>query len=773
MLNRRQFVFNVPAMAGIAFQRTGGIRQIDIVHHTHTDVGFTNAPSVVRDRQIRYIDAAIDLCTSEKGFRWTIESILDLDDWWRSAAPTQHDRLLRLVDAGSMDVMALPFNQVPFLNALQWRQMMSWIPAPLWRRLNPRAAMQNDVNGFPRAGAISLLDRNIHHLMMGINAEDGGPPFRRPSAFWWKMPDGRRLFVWLGEHYGRAMAYLGASQEAGLRADEPSVRAAHATCLKRVRQLETDGYQYDRLILTFTHPASYDNGAPFPPLAPFVEAWNRLGLQPALRLVIATQAVLEMEKRIGSSAPVLDGEWTDWWANGSASGPRELAASRCAKRYVSAALSPAWGPMPAGAAPSLEAILKDLCLFDEHTWGASTSVRAPYSLETLGQYVEKSQLAYHPMGQAEWLLARRAYTKIEPLGEGIYATNPAPAEVSGWAAIPERSLFGNFQSVVDRATGARTELHKEGTSMRFWVEKLPAHSIRAFRAEAAAVVGSSSTARPVVKLDDAGWPLSASWPAMRKPLFEGLGEFLCVGLVPAADRQSIKRLHANPNAKTRAEMRKNILVQSAAAYDTAEFKETPHTLLYQQKIRHPRIDQAQRVVELWKREPRARISIRFDRLSSTAPEVFYVAFTLPEGVRLPVFSCGGVPFTPYADQLPGSCRDYFGIDGWAHYASEDGHWVWVTRDAPLVSVGGPHALERHESEPADRHRVLAMVFDNCWHTNFVADSHGAMEFQFDLVWAEKIVKPADLAEALVSEPVVKVNRAARESPALMKNLFRP
>ncbi len=774
MLNRRQFLIEVPALARVALGQAERIRQIDIIHHTHTDVGYTSAPSVVRDQQKRYIDAAIDLCTREKGFCWTIESILNLHDWWQAASQPQQSRLLTLIDAGRVDVMGLPLNQAPMMNALQWRQMMSWIPDDLWRRVKPRAAMQNDVNGFPRAGAIALLNRGIRHLLMGINADSGGPPFRRPSAFWWKMRDGRRLFVWLGDHYGRAMAYLGATRQAGLPSDERSVRAAHANCLQRVRKLESEGYEYDRLILTFTHPGSYDNGAPFPPLAPFVEAWNGLGLQPALRLVIATDAVMEMEKKVGSRAPVLEGEWTDWWVNGCASGPREVAASRYAKRYVSAALSPAWGPMPAEAAPSMEAILKDLCLFDEHTWGASTSIKAPDDLRTLGQYVEKSELAYRPMGRAEWLLARRSRTKIDPLPEGIYAVNAAPAEFSGWASIHANSLFGEFQSLVDASTGAKTELLKADGALRFWLEKVPAHSMRTYRAESSAAAAVSSESRVTVKLDATGWPLSASWPGMRKPLFEGsLGEFLCVGLIPPADRRTITRLHANPDAGQRAEVRRKSLLQSGARYDPAERKETPHTWIYEQKMRHDRLGNARRRVELWKREPRARISVRLDRLSSVAPEMFYLAFALPEGRPLPVVSSGGVPFTPYTDQLPGSCRDYFGIDGWAHYATGDGDWIWVTRDAPVVSVGGPHALERHESEPADRHRILAMVFDNCWHTNFVADSHGAMEFQFELAWMERIAKPADLAEALVAEPVVMVNRAAHEDPALMKNLFRP
>jgi hypothetical protein len=140
---------------------------------------------------------------------------------------------------------------------------------------------------------------------------------------------------------------------------------------------------------------------------------------------------------------------------------------------------------------------------------------------------------------------------------------------------------------------------------------------------------------------------------------------------------------------------------------------------------------------------------------------------------MPVFASGGVPFTPYRDQLPGSCRDYFAIDGWAHYVTNEGHWLWVTRDAPLVSVGSPHVVELHQKEPAETRRILAMVFDNSWHTNFVADSHGTMEFQFDLVWRGSMANPADLAQALVAEPLVLWNPAIHEPPAIVNHLYRP
>jgi hypothetical protein len=536
------------------------------------------------------------------------------------------------------------------------------------------------------------------------------------------------------------MAYLSPAWDRDhLRIDEASLRAAHESFTKRLHAIESDGYRHERLILTFTNPVHYDNGEPVPSLGPFIAGWNKLGLQPALRLVTATEAVFDMEKAVGRNIPEMQGEWTDWWANGDASAPREVAASRVAKRAVAAALAPVFGGLPPAARPQVESILRDLCLFDEHTWGAASSISAPYGLETQAQFAEKSDLAFRPMGAAQMLLRRRVRAKVDPMPEGVYAVNPTPAAISGWAAGPDGKPV--------------------------WVGKLPANSVRIHRDEAVPAV-----AKPHVKLDASGWPLAAAWPGMTRPLFDGaLADFLCVAAVPPANRATIAQLHA----KFDAEIRRTVFRESTATYGKTKATETPHTLLYEQEMRHERLAQARRTVELWKAEPRARIAVRFDRIGSPAPEVLLLSFTLPEGVPMPVFSSGGVPYTPYRDQLQGSCKDYFAIDGWAHYPSGDGHWLWVTRDAPLVAIGGPHVVERHQVEPADHRRILARVFDNCWHTNFVADENGTMEFQFELAWSPKIERPAELAEALAADPIVIANPAVHEPPSLLNNLYRP
>ncbi|MBI4876401.1 MAG: hypothetical protein HY822_17335 [Acidobacteria bacterium] len=732
------------------------VRQVDIYHHSHTDVGFTDLPSVCRDMQVRFLDAALDACLANRGFRWTCEVTLTVDDWWRASSAARRAALLRVVGSGQMDVMALAFNQAPYMNAAQWERMLDWLPADLLEKLNPRAAMQNDVNGFPRAGALRLLDRDIRHLLMGINADSGGPPFRRPSAFWWKMPDGRRMFVWLGEHYGTAYAWFepknwirqqprGAATEfrpprAGdfHRTDEASLRAAHQHFLGRLRKLEAEGYDCDRLILAYTNQWRYDNDPPFPPLAPFIDAWNKLGLEPRLRLTTATQAVADMERAVGARAPVQEGEWTDWWCNGNQSGPREVSASRFAKRYLAAALSPVWGPLPATEKPVVESAYRDLCLFDEHTWGANISISRPDDLQTIGQYTEKSALAYRPMGHAESLLGRRARAKFDPLPGGLYVANPAKAPYSGWVEFDARALRDDFVSVLDSKSGAKMALvQSPNNRVRFWMNELAPGLFAALRLSKEEVEDRSESFKVVIERDPKGWPVAMD------PLFKGeLGGFLAAETFPPAGREAV---------------RKKAFRITSATYGAIRTEETPHTLVCTQPFDHPRLKNAERRLELWKHAPRARLTVRFHRLSLNAPEVFYLAFGFPAAGVLPEFSNGGVPFTPYSDQLPGSCRDYYAIDGWARYRTPAGDCLWVTRDAPLVAVGGPHTLARRTTAPQDSHRLLAQVFDNFWHTNFVADSHGEMSFQFDLAWQPQIQNPGALADALATDPVVLLN----------------
>ena len=184
------------------------IQQVDLIHFSHTDYGFTDHPAVCRDMQRRYLDLALDAAQASANapegarFKWTAETTIAVNDWWQAARAERRKEFLQVVRAGQIEVSALPLNNTSFLSRDQWHTMTHWLPEDLWKQLQPQTAVQNDVNGFPRAGAKELLDRGICYLFSGINSDSGGPPLPRLTAFWWKQPDGRRLFVWLSLSYG-------------------------------------------------------------------------------------------------------------------------------------------------------------------------------------------------------------------------------------------------------------------------------------------------------------------------------------------------------------------------------------------------------------------------------------------------------------------------------------------------------------------------------------------------------------------------------------------
>ena len=813
------------------------IQRLDLVHFCHSDYGFTDHPTVCRELQRRYIDIAVDAVLAtmrgpeENKFCWTAEMTLAVRDWWREASPERRDEFLQAAASGQLDVAALPLNQTPTLNRRQWQKLVHWLSEDLWRRIQPQSAIQNDVNGMPRAGAVALLDRGVHRMFFGINSESGGPPQKRPAAFWWKMPDGRRMFVWLGDAYPDGYSYFEPNSwrrgpvpessdtryrppqpEEILPSDDASMRRAHGHVVERLRRLEASGYPHETLLISMTNEWRIDNDPPFPPLADFVAAWHRLGLQPTLRLTTVSKALESLEEEIGGRIPELEGEWTDWWANGVASGPRELSASRFAKRAVAAAEANVWGPLDAGGRKIVEEIYEQLCLFDEHSWGHINSVAVPWSLEVLGQYNEKSRYAYRSLAQAQMLLSQRARRRLANAEEGFYVVNASKLPWSGWITMLSSCLRDAYRSLEDPATGVKTPLELRnglrpyerpqtpeeltientaatfpdncpGMAARFWMEGLGGGEIRRLRLSLVPADDLPSSPEKTAKgkgglkvqLDQHGWPATAAWPGMERPLFlPGFGDFLSVGVRGFAPRWIAREVFAAEDDAERERRRGEALEEiPAAAAGQAAVEHNAPTTVYTQVLRHPRLQWATRRLELWKYEPRARFTLRFYRTSSEAPELFFVAFPLPCKGVLPRTSNGGLPFIPYKDQLPGSCRDYFAVDGWVHYETPQGNWLWVSRDAPLVAFGGQQALARSKEPPEETDRVLAMIFDNRWFTNFVADSHGVMEFQFDLVWkaaGDGPISAEDLADSLLAEPQAIITSSRKDDPIVAHHL---
>jgi len=457
---------------------------------------------IAEELQGRFLDVAIDAAIQTRNkpedqrFRWSAEALDVVKTWWDKASPERRKELLASIENGQIAVNALPFHIHPFINERQWKLMTNWVPSELWEKLKPSVGMQHDVNGFPRSAAIGLLDHGVNYMWTGINDHFGGAPFKPPYAFWWKMPDDRKILVWLGFPYWEGYLFFAEQQwrsrqrEANntqfwsprpgdmLKSDEASVRKAHEICTKRIGKMISEGYPYDFITVSITNQWRIDNDGPFIPLVDFVNKWNELQLKPRLNLKTVDVAMKRVEERIGDRIDVRSGEWLDWWSFGVISNPRELSASRQATNLVEAAHSSVFGPETDWLRKETDQIDRWLCRYYEHTFGSNVTLSDPYSLFNLGQLNEKASFAYRPYEKAKWLLARRVQAAFSHETEGLYIINTGKAPYTGWVYLdPVGFRKQKFQLVEHSGTGVKSKLYFDRKGARFWVDKIDRDSL--------------------------------------------------------------------------------------------------------------------------------------------------------------------------------------------------------------------------------------------------------------------------------------------------------
>ena len=786
------------AQTGSSTSDTLEIEYIDIIHCTHTDYGYTDHPYIVEELQSKFLDIAIDAASAtshlpeDRRFYWTAEALDVVFRWWEKASPERRLELERLINNGQIDISALPFNVHPFLNAKQWDLALNWVTEELWQKFKPSVGIQHDVNGFSRAAAIRLLDKGVKYIWNGINTYWGGAPFPQPSGFWWQMPDGRKILVWqsfpywfgynlLTERDWRHIQSNASNTQFRtprigdiLQADEASVRKAHSILLEKIKKMKEEGYNYDFITVSITNQWRIDNDGPFPPLTDFIKKWNELNLIPKLRLTTASEAMARIEKRVGENLPVAKGEWPDWWAFGGASSPRELAASRHASNYVEAALSPVWGGNDENVLNKVKEIDRSLCRFYEHTFAANEATSNPYGLFNQSHLAEKNIYAYRPYEQSKWLVAQRMRKLFTNQDEGLYAVNAGETDYTGWIKLDKISFRGvDYKLVKDTGSRESAKLLTNNRTVKFWVNKLKANSYKRFLLSEDSVFVEMNQPKPEIKVDKNGWPKSVQWEGVKQALFTGdIGKFLSLESTVGRHIE-----HKIWNEKDSLKRMEKVLESTRQTYctvdDSVQQEETPFSMIYTQTFYHPRLKEGTRTLEIYKNEPRVSVNIKFNRISSPNPEIFYVGFPMPDNGVFPVTSNGGIGLKPYLDQIPGTCTDFLTIDGWVNYPSKTGSWLWSSRDAALISFSEPQLAAKRLSPPDNMNKILAMVYNNMWEVNFLDDSSGEMKFHFDLTWKDKQLTTNEAFQIIRTynlHPLIMINPATREDPFTFKRM---
>lgn len=762
------------------------VEYIDIIHFCHTDYGFTDDPAIAEELHRKYLDIGIDAVLEtvddkqKPRFCWTAEALETVASWWKTATPQRRNDLLRAIKSGQLEVTAMPFNIHPFFDEELVDEMVNWIPDSLWNAFAPEVAIQHDVNGFPRAIVSKMQEKGVKYFWSGLNLHWGGIFHKPPYAFWWEMPNGKKVLVWLGMPYWEGYDFFAETQwryaqriasntqfrapRTGdmLKADEASVREAHKVCLAKIAKMQEEGYPYDFIVTSLTNQYRCDNDGPFPAFASFVAKWNELGLKPRLNFTTAKEAMKKIEKRIGDKISTLRGEWTDWWSFGLASSPRELSAARQARLYYKAAAAPVWGKMPKSGVEKVKSIKRDLCRYYEHTFGSWETDSDPFSLFNQSHLNTTNAYAFRPYQQAQWLLAQRVRACLTNEKEGLYIVNAGKSTYTGWVDIDPASFVRQpYKSVV--CSNVKIPLLKSEGCAKLWVKGLKPNEIRHFTFSRDSIGFSDKIKMPTVELLENGWPKGVKWDNCHKEL--NTASFGDLSSLNSLVGRKVSSAWYVLDSVKRENLIKKCTMVNEASYGNVEMEETPYTIVYKQKIKHASLKSAERRMEIWKEKPRVNCRIVIDRASNPSPEIIYIHFPFSNSKGMPVTSNGGMEFVPYKDQLRGTCTDFYAIDGWVQIPDESGHWVWSSRDAALVCFGGNRFGKKSNYPPQDVNHLAVMAYNNMWECNFLNDCIGKMEYSFDILWEEKHKSSQDLinsTEANFIKPIIFVNPSTRE-----------
>ena len=756
------------------------VETIYLIHHSHTDIGYTHDQPIVWDLHGRFIDEAVRLAGKYAGsktdgaFRWTVENTGVLVEWLKHTTSDNVARFVELERAGRIEVTGMFANLTPLLDTdqlIESLQLVGKLREQYGFKINH--AMNCDVNGQSWCLVDLLLDAGIEGFTMAINTHFGGSPLHRPDVFWWEGPSGRKILAYNGWPYDTGWRFGIGNEERILDEWWPRIQA-------RMDEIE---YPLPVLMMQSFHPFG-DNGPAYEGFTIFIDKWNMAGKSP--NIILATpQMWWDAVRPYADRLPTYRGDWTDFWNFGSISSAREQATNRNSRtrlRSADAAAAATLGLATPLATRHLartmaqyrEEAWKALNLWDEHTWGADLSLRAPESEDTVTQWYHKAHYAYQARSLS-LMLQRDALADLS-----LHVQRESPEDLLVFNSLPwTRTIFGEVplhvgspRGLPDDATSGR---HSQD---RVWSTDLYAEAAQTREGKAeegrmglprVQVPGYGFTIvkrADLVKLNPEHFREDA---VVENAHFRLTFDIDFGGMISLYDKQLERELYDNESGYP----------LNGFVHEEVADKEHPwpRWLMF-------RMDWGSEVVERdrgWKPGWRAnrlppehvrihrvydtpygqRIIQVLDAPGITGPlvqSVFlpegerYVEFeswwvmgqsTHPEGTYLTFpfdvpgattrIDLGGQPMIAGAEQIPGDCYDYYTAQQWVDFSNEQFGVTIALPDNPMVQFGDFHFGHNQQNFSIERALLLGWVTNTYWETNFRTHQPGGVHARYRVI----------------------------------------
>ncbi len=760
---------------------------IYILPHSHNDIGYTEIQTNVERKQLNNLLTGIDYARRTRDypagarFVWNLEGVYAADLFLHRMSETQQQAFIGAVKDGGVALNGMYVNTLTGLcrpeELLQLFHRSKEVAA--LSGANVDAAMISDVPGYTWGTVTAMAQAGIKYFSAAPNYFDRiGDILEQweDKPFYWVSPSGKeKVLVWI-PYKGYALSH---GMPEGLTKKFVD---------DYIAELKRKNFNYDISYIRWSGHG--DNAVPDMTICDFVKYWNATYSWPKFIISSTSTAFHAFEERYGSQLPLEKGDWTGYWEDGAASSAFETAENRASSSRISQAEA-LWTMKGASAASAAfpadrdREAWKNVILYSEHTWGADVSVTRPLSQKTMEQWIIKKSYATMADSLSLELLhgalgASGGGTAVEQAID-VYNTNSWVR--TSLVLVPrELSAAGN---VVKDASGVVLASQRLSTGeLAFVAGGVPAFASRRYFVSAGAMGMAGGVA---VQWD--GHSLDNGI------LHVGIDEK--TGVISSLRRQGIDNEFVDTDSSGGLNDYLFLLgnklsdVQRNGPVKIAVKEQGPVLTELSIESSAPGVASLVREVRLVKGFDQVELTDILDKLPAELdPHPGDYPWANLHGkeslnIGFPFHVHDGemrldIPMAimqPEKDQIPGSCKNWLEVGGWADVSNKDYGVTWVTLDAPLVEVGGitatmlggqsNPAVWRKHIEPTQK--LYSWALNNHWETNYRAYQDGIITFRYalqphgayDAVRSSKL--STGLAQPLIVAPAAG---AVMETPLL-------
>ncbi|MCX6291138.1 MAG: hypothetical protein NT126_05180 [Bacteroidetes bacterium] len=703
-------------------------REVDIIHHSHNDIGYSHFQEDVARIQVENIKSALSLIRKTQNypegsrFVWNVESVWGVDRFLNEAT---EDEKQNFFDAVRKKQIGLSGHYANILTGLCTPEELDWITERAVQlrsehHLPMSSVMLTDIPGVSWSEVQSLADHGFRYFSNGPNYQPQFPD--RGERIGRTILDyGDKPFYWLGENGKSKILFWTAGRGYSMFHMIPFADLDEKRKDKLVdymNELDSTNYPYD--IVQLRYNIKTDNGPTDSTLCDFVKSWNEKYISPKLNITTVDDMMERFERKYGKDLPEMSGDFTPYWEDGAYSTAKEEGEVRMVGEKI-IQLQKLHRLNPAVNVDTNWFCLARRCvvMFQEHTWGSWNSVSDPDNPFTTGQWEYKKRFcdsAGYYVKQVEngFMSKEKNFSQFE-------MWNTLSWERSGYVEMNPPEGLRNF-SIVDEKNSAIDYQKLSNGKICFQADHIPpsgkkTYRIVSFKKEPVPsmdllpeiIMIIDSTNGSVKSLERKG----IEWVDHEK--YDGLNSALYVA-GPDPQKFSSSTVRKIETIENGTVIRKeritcSLVGTNEVVYEITEYKSTGDLLF----------------------------SVMVDKKAVREKESVHMAFPFKLKNVTTRIGIRDTFITPEHGQLSAANKDYYSVQRWIDVSEKDRGVTISSPQCALFEIGNMiderrvnkgEKLWKRESKSSSA--IFGYAMNNYWHTNYKADQSGVVRFDFYL-----------------------------------------